>query len=128
MITLEEYLNALDCYDCRSENYIPASILNNKGGRLSFKYKSLFQLVEMQRKRKINDEELYRFINTDDNDYIDIDELREALKQIGEFNEKQLFMLKNYFDKDRNGTIEKNEFMEQLWKLQFMYNEYFDKK
>jgi Ca2+-binding EF-hand superfamily protein len=114
-ITLHEYYNALEAYNCRGEQMTP---FDDDPMYANFQHMALFKLVKVLRDRSIASDELFRMIDSSGDNIIEILELKEVLKTFGDFHEKELHSIKTYFDLDNNGSIEESEFMMQLKKAE----------
>ena len=53
-------------------------------------------------------------IDVDGDDKVIIQEFRDAIKGLGEFENKEIFTLSKIFDEDNNGEISEQEFYDQL--------------
>lgn len=84
MITLDEYYGALETYQCRVELDSPYGA----EGVPSYQKRTLIKFVNAMRQREMTSDELFDQINSDGNDYIDLEELRATLNKFGTFNEK----------------------------------------
>jgi hypothetical protein len=59
-ISLTEYYDALDAYDCRAEELTP---FNNDPLYVNFEHMALFKLVSVLRDKKIEDKQLFKMID-----------------------------------------------------------------
>lgn len=118
-ISLHEYYNALEAYDCRGEDVTP---FDDDPMYANFQHMALFKLIKVLRERSIADDELFRMIDFSADGIIDIMELKEVLKSFGDFHEKELHTIKKFFDIDNNGDIDEPEFMMQIKKAQNKYD------
>lgn len=119
-ISLSEYYDALDAYDCRGEEQSPFS---SDPGFMNFEHMALFKLVSVLRKKQIENDVLFSMADSSGDGRIDVLELKMLLKShIGEFHEKELHAIKKYFDIDNEGQIEESEFLHQLKKAHNQYD------
>ena len=113
-ISLSEYYDALDAYDCRGEEVSP---FNNDPLYVNFEHMALFKLVNILREKNIDTKRLFKMIDQSGDGKIDVLELKTVLKEsVGNFHEKELHAIKKYFDIDNDGHIEENEFFSQMKK------------
>jgi Ca2+-binding EF-hand superfamily protein len=124
-ISLHEYYNALEAYDCRGEDVTP---FDDDPMYANFQHMALFKLVKVLRDRSIAHDELFRMIDASGDGIIDIIELKDVLKTFGDFHEKELHTIKKFFDIDNNGDIEEPEFMMQIKKAENQYDAHLNKK
>ena len=123
-ISLHEFYNALEAYDCRGEDVTP---FDDDPMYAKFQHMALFKLIKVLRERDIADDELFRMIDYSGDGAIDIMELKEVLKTFGDFHEKELHTIKKFFDIDNNGDISEPEFMMQIKKANSKYDQHFAK-
>jgi len=79
------------------------------------------------RDRQIEPEELFRLIDVSGDGVIVLAELKEVLRSFGDFQQKELFAIREYFDLDGDGQIQKSEFFTQLTKGGGDYDAYVEK-
>jgi len=79
------------------------------------------------RDRQIEPEELFRLIDVSGDGVIVLAELKEVLRSFGDFQQKELFAIREYFDLDGDGQIQKTEFFTQLTKGSGDYDAYVEK-
>ena len=118
-ISLHEYYNALEAYDCRGEDVTP---FDDDPMYANFQHMALFKLIKVLRDRSIAKDELFRMIDSSGDGTIDILELKQVLKSFGDFHEKELHSIKKFFDIDNNGDIDESEFIMQLKKAENKYD------
>jgi len=79
------------------------------------------------RDRQIEPDELFRLIDVSGDGVIILAELKEVLRSFGDFQQKELFAIREYFDLDGDGQIQKSEFFTQLNKASGDYDAYVEK-
>ena len=62
------------------------------------------------RERKLTSVELYKMIDLDGSEVLVISELEEVLMAFSDFTKKEIRDIHEYFDIDKNGEIDKNEY------------------
>ena len=113
IINISEYYNALEAYNCRGEVIGP---FDDDPSNLKFEHQALFRLVKILRERNLAFEELFKKADTSGDGLIDLLELKAFLDDFGGFQEKELHSIKNYLDIDKDGSIDKKEFLIQMKK------------
>ena len=71
--------------------------------------------------RKITNNELFRLIDENASGQINLKEFRQAMQVFGFFDEKQIECLLNYFDRNEDHTLDRQEFIVQLQKMKRVY-------
>ena len=123
-ITLHEYYNALEAYDCRGETSTP---FDDDPMYASFQNMALYKLVKVLIDRNISNDELFRMIDVSNDGDISIMELKAELKKFGDFQEKELHAIRKFFDLDHNGSIDEKEFYTQIAKAEKSYQTHMNK-
>ena len=114
-ITLDEYMFALEAYNCRGGDHNPCEF---DPDFVPYKLRSVYKLVRGYRDRNIDHDELFRMIDLNGNQQIEINELEECIKVFVEFKVKELACVHQYFDIGNNGIIDKATFINQLKKAE----------
>lgn len=101
-ITIYEYYSALEAYHVRSDEPSP---FDDDPQSLQFIHQSAFRLVKVMRDRNIEPDELFRLIDVSGDEVIVLAELKECLRSFGDFQQKELFAIREFFDIDGDGQI-----------------------
>lgn len=101
-ISIEEYYNTLYAYNCLGEMAQGKNNESNNNG-MSYTTNCVYKLVQVLKERNIPNDKLFQLIDKDGSGTIDPFEMKLALKSFGQFNEKELFSIRNYFNVDNNG-------------------------
>jgi len=75
-ITLQEYFNALEAYNCQVENHFSPE---GNDYYVSFEHKAMFKLLEIIKERNISYQELFRSCDVSGDGDINIVELETVL-------------------------------------------------
>jgi Ca2+-binding EF-hand superfamily protein len=108
-ITLEEYNNALEAYNVSAEKHRPldGSVLYHP-----FEHKCLFKLISELRKKNINFLEVYNACDVNEDGRVNVSELRNFVEGLTpDFKQKEIHALMIYMDIDKNGIIDREEFL-----------------
>jgi Ca2+-binding EF-hand superfamily protein len=109
-ITLEEYYDALEAYNCEGEEHFPIDMSNYY---VNFGMKAVFKLVRIMKERNISHIQLFRTCDKSGDGIIDTKELGSVLGSLSpEFGIKDCYSLQNFFDIDKNGECDESEFIE----------------
>jgi len=115
-ITLQEFYNALEAYNCAGEKH------TNPDGSdyyASYEHRAMFKLLKILKDRKISYQELFRSCDVNNDRDVNIRELETVLTGLSsEFYQKDTQAIHNFFDVDRNSICSESEFMAQLAKAE----------
>jgi Ca2+-binding EF-hand superfamily protein len=115
-ITLDEYYNALDAYQVAGEIHKPTdgSIIYH-----SFDHRCLFKLISELNCKNISFLEMFNFCDVNDDTKVHLSELRNFVESLStDFKQKEIHALMSYIDLDKNGVLDREEFLRQLNKAQ----------
>lgn len=107
-ITREEYYNALEAYNVSGEKHksIDGSMYH------PFEHISLFKLIVELRKKDISYIEMFNACDINDDTRVNILEIQRFVEGLSpDFKQKELHALMNYLDIDKNGLVDKDEFL-----------------
>lgn len=113
-ITYEEYQHCLEAYDMCGENHFVGS---GPGGKGYVKHEALAieRFVDILEERNMSAPDLFNTIDEDRSGQISLEELRKTIRQLKEsIMEKDLQSIEKFFslmDKDKNGTVGRQEFI-----------------
>jgi len=108
-ISLEEYQNALEAYGCSGETHYDP---NGGSYYCNFDQRAVFKMLDILQQRKMTHRDFFNSCDTDDNFEIDVKELQTFLFSLSsEFTQKHIYAIHNFFDIDKNGVCDENEFM-----------------
>lgn len=113
-ITLEEFTNALEAYGISGERHktLDGSVLYHP-----FEHKCLFKLIAELNKKNISFFEMFNACDINDDKKVNLNEIRNFVEGLSpDFKQKELHALITYLDIDKNGTIDREEFLRQLTK------------
>jgi Ca2+-binding EF-hand superfamily protein len=109
-ITLQEYYDALEAYNCEGEEHLP---IDGSNYHVEFAMKAVFKLVMIMKERKMSHIELFRTCDVSGDGIVDTRELGSVLGSLSpEFGIKDCYSLHNFFDIDKNGECDEPEFIE----------------
>lgn len=115
-ITLEEFYNALEAYNCGGEKHYP---YDGTDYYVSFEHKAMFKLLTILKDRRMSYQELFRSCDCNDDKDVNIKELETVLTGFSaEFYQKDTQAIHNFFDIDKNNSCTEEEFMGQLAKAE----------
>jgi hypothetical protein len=118
-ITLDEYYNALEAYNCGGEKHFPT---DGSDYYVSFEHRAMFKLLTILAERKISYQELFRSCDVNNDLDVNIKELESVLTGFSaEFYQKDCQAIHNFFDIDKNNTCTEAEFMQQLQKAERLF-------
>ena len=110
-ITKQELYFALDLYQCNTEK-----VTDND--KLSPQLESVFKLMSVMKKKRINGDELFRMIDVDKNSSLALSELEDVLKSLEEdnleFTKKETKSIHDFFDINNDGEVSEKEFLSQV--------------
>ena len=110
-ITKQELYFALDLYQCNTEK-----VTDND--KLSPQLESVFKLMSVMKKKRINGDELFRMIDVDKNSSLALFELEGVLKSLEEdnleFTKKETKSIHDFFDINNDGEVSEKEFLSQV--------------
>ena len=99
-ITLEEYYNALEAYNCGGEKH---GATDGSDHYVSFEHKAMFKLLSVLVERQITYMELFRSCDVNGDASVNIRELETVLQGLSaEFYQKDTQAIHNFFDIDKN--------------------------
>ena len=114
-ITIDEYYNALEAYNCSGEKHYAT---DGSDYYVSFEHRAMFKLLQIK-DRNISYQELFRSCDVNDDKDVNIRELEAVLTGFSaEFYQKDCQAIHNFFDIDKNNTCTEQEFMGQLAKAE----------
>lgn len=115
-ITIDEYYNALEAYNCSGEKHYAT---DGSDYYVSFEHRAMFKLLQILKDRNISYQELFRSCDVNDDKDVNIRELEAVLTGFSaEFYQKDCQAIHNFFDIDKNNTCTEQEFMGQLAKAE----------
>jgi Ca2+-binding EF-hand superfamily protein len=124
-ITLEEYQDALEAYNCSGEKH---SALDGSSSYLVFEHKALFKLVRILQERRMSHAELFRSCDVNGDGQVNLKELEQFLTGFSpEFRQKDVHAIHTFFDLDKNGLCDEKEFLTQIKKAE-KQNDAFQKR
>lgn len=124
-ITLEEYQDALEAYNCSGEKH---SAMDGSDSYLAFEHKALFKLIRILQERRMSHAELFRSCDINGDGQVNLKELEQFLNGFSpEFRQKDVHAIMNFFDLDKNGLCDEKEFMTQIKKAE-KQNDAFQKR
>lgn len=99
-ISLEEFYNALEAYNCSGETHYS---LDGSDYYVSFEHRALFKLIKILSERNISYQELFRSCDVSGDGNVNIKELQTVLQGLSsEFYQKDTQAIHNFFDIDKN--------------------------
>ena len=99
-ISLQEFYNALEAYNCAGEKHGPT---DGSDYYVSFEHKSMFKLLSILVERNITYMELFRSCDVNNDQDVNIRELETVLQGLSnEFYQKDTQAIHNFFDIDKN--------------------------
>lgn len=111
-ITLGEYQNALEAYNCGGEKHVSP---DGSEYYVPFEHKAMFKMLTILRDRNISQQELFRSCDVNNDGDINIKELETVLTGISaEFYQKDTQAIHNFFDIDKNNHCSQQEFTQQM--------------
>jgi hypothetical protein len=111
-ITIEEYMNALEAYGVSGEKHKP---LDDHALYHPFEHRCLFKLITELTKKNISYIEMFNACDLNEDARVNINEIRNFVEGLTpDFKVKEIHALMNYLDIDKNGLIDKDEFLRQL--------------
>ncbi|CDW83096.1 cysteine protease family c02 [Stylonychia lemnae] len=119
-ITRDEYYNALEAYCVSGEKHksFDGTIYH------PFEHKALFKLIVELKKKNISFVEMFNACDINDDTRVNIAEIQRFIEGLSpEFKQKELHALMNYLDIDKNGLVDKDEFIRQLNKGEQTYRQ-----
>ena len=105
-ITWKELTFALDLYKCQTEK--PST-----PDKLSPKTEAVFKLLALMKERRMKPEELFRMIDLDKSNVLDLAELEEVICSLGDYSKKEVKSIHDFFDINNDGKVDYNEFITQ---------------
>ena len=82
MISISEYYNALEAYNCRGEIIGP---FDDDPNSIKFEHQALFRMVKVLRERNISFDTLFKEADSSGDGQLDLNELKSFLEKIGGF-------------------------------------------
>ena len=115
-ITLEEFYNAIEAYNCSGENHIPT---DGSEFYVSFQDKAMLKLLKILKERNISYQELMRTLDVNNDGNLNFRELEFVLTGLSaEFYQKDTQAIHNFFDINENNICSEQEFMGQYNKAE----------
>jgi len=119
-ITFDEYCNALEAYGVSGEKHktLDGSLYH------PFEHRCLFKLIAELQRKNISYIEMFNACDINDDHRIEISELEKFVEGLSpDFKQKEVHALMNYLDIDKNGLVDKDEFLRQLTKAENTYKQ-----
>ena len=119
-ISRQEYYNALEAYNVSGEKHksLDGSIYH------PFEHKVLFKLIQELKSKDISFLEMFNACDVNDDTRLGIGEIRRFIEGMSpDFQQKELYALMYYLDIDKNGLVDKDEFIRQLTKGEQMFKQ-----
>ena len=107
-ITMDEYYSALEAYSVSGEKH------KSPDGSLyhPFEHRCLFKLIAELQRKSISYIEMFNACDINDDHRIQIEELEKFVEGLSpDFKQKEIHALMNYLDIDKNGLVDKDEFL-----------------
>lgn len=107
-ITREEYYNALEAYNVSGEKHrsLDGSIYH------PYEHRVLFKLIDELKRKNISYIEMFNACDVSDDQRVDLLEVRKFIEGISnDFKIKEIHALVLYLDIDKNGLLDKDEFL-----------------
>lgn len=121
-ITLDEYYNALEAYNCNGEKHFAT---DGSDYYVSFEHRAMFKLLTTLKDRNISYQELFRSCDVNNDADVNIKELETVLTGLSaEFYQKDTQAIHNFFDIDKNNQCTEQEFMTQLAKAERLFTQH----
>ena len=116
-ITLQEFYNALEAYNCSGEKHTQIDDYY-----VAFEHRAMFKFLQILKERNISHQELFRSCDVNNDGNITIRELENVIQGISpEFYLKETQAIHNFFDIDRNGLCSEKEYMTQIAKAEVLF-------
>ena len=118
VIQREDFYDALEAYSVAGEKH------KNVDGSpyYPFQNRTLFKLIIELQKKDISHVDMFNACDIDDSASVNIAEIKRFVEALStEFNQKEIFSLMNFLDIDKNGVIEKDEFIRGMKKGEQSY-------
>lgn len=125
-VTIDEYYDALDAYDCRGDEDDSPSYHDNLQA-VSPTRMSVFKMIKALEQKKIDNDGVFKFIDAEKAEFVRLDYLERKLKALGELNPEELKRIRSFFDLDGDGQIDKYEFLWKINRAQRLYAAYLKK-
>lgn len=107
-ITREEYYNALEAYNVSGEKHKSLDGATYH----PFEHRCLFKLISELRKKDISFLEMFNACDINDDTRVNISEINRFVEGLTpDIKQKELHSLMNYLDIDKNGLVDKDEFL-----------------
>lgn len=124
-ITLQEYLDALEAYNCSGEKHGGQTAMDGSGSYVAFEHKALFKLISILQERRMSYAEVFRSCDINGDGRLELKELEDFLNGLSaEFRQKDVHAIHGFFDLDKNGLCEEKEFLAQIKKAEKLYEAY----
>lgn len=120
VIHRQDYYDALEAYNVAGEKH------KNTDGTpyYPFENRALFKLIIELQNKDISHIEMFNACDVNDDMRIQISELRRFVDSLSShFSQKELFTIMNYLDIDKNGVVEKDEFIRSMKKGEQSYKQ-----
>ena len=117
-VTREEFYNALEAYNVSGEKHksLDGTVYH------PFEHRVLFKLIVDLKKKDISYMEMFNACDVNEDTRVNIEEVRRFIEGLNpDFKIKELHALMNYLDIDKNGILDKDEFLRQLTKGEQTY-------
>lgn len=108
-IDRQEFYNALSAYETGVENH--------RSSQHTFEQETLMKVSQILEKRKIEPVEMFNLCDTDNSGIISLKELESSFEKLNmNLQRKEIFALMKILDKDRSGSLNKEEFLKIMQK------------
>jgi len=124
---LEEIITRVEFYDAIEAYHISGEKHRSMDGspHYSFEIRVLFTIIEYLGEKGITPLEMFNSSDTNSDQRIEIKELVKFLEGISpDLKVKESYAFMNFMDIDRNGMIEKDEFLRMFAKAEAQYRQY----
>ena len=119
-ITRQEYYDALEAYNVSGEKHksFDGAIYH------PFEHRALFKLISELKRKRIEYIEMFNACDVNDDSRLGISELQKFVEGLSpDIKQKEIHALMSYVDIDKNGIVEKEEFIRQLNKGEQTYKQ-----
>ena len=121
-ISMEEFYNALEAYNCSTEKH---HAFDGSDYYVNFEHRAMFKLLSILGERNISFMELFRSCDVNNDGTVNIKELETVLTGLSaEFYQKDTHAIHNFFDIDKNNICSEQEFMSQLQKAERLHQQH----
>ena len=123
-ITLAEYQNALEVYGCSGETHYDPE---GSSQYYIFDHRAIFKLLKILEHRSISATEFFNSCDADHSCQVQVSEFEDQLFSLSsEFTQKEIHAIYKYFDVNKDGICQENEYTAQMKKAQKLYEAYLE--